>query len=66
MPEWTKKNLWKIAFEKLKEYGLLKADHVPSDFLQTISLSRLSSTNFTWYLLEYFVPYTYILNLRLM
>ena len=43
--------MWKTAFNKLKEYGLLK---------QTISLQgfqRLSSTNFIWSIFEYFVPY---------
>ena len=43
--------MWKTAFKKLKEYGLLK---------QTLSLQgfqRLSSTNFIWSTFEYFVPY---------
>ena len=34
---------WKTAFKNLKGYGLL---------------ARLSSTNFTWSFLEYFVPYS--------
>ena len=42
-------NLWKTAFKNLKGYGLLK---------ETISVHfflMLSSTNFTWSIIEYFV-----------
>ena len=45
--------MWKTAFKKLMWYGLLR---------KTISLQmfeRLSSTNFTWSILQYFVPYDY-------
>ena len=38
--------------KNLKRYGLPKAVHIPSNF------ERLSSTNVTWSILEYFVPYT--------
>ena len=52
--EWTKWNLWKTAFKKYKRIWSAK---------QTISLQifqKLSSTNFTWSILEYFVPYVCI------
>ena len=49
--EWTRYNRLKAAFKKLKWYDQLKADHTPSRF------KRLFSTNLTWSILEYFVPY---------
>ena len=40
----------------LKAYGLLKADQTHSNF------SRLSSPNFTWSILEYFVSFNPLLR----
>ena len=36
----------------LKWYGLLEADHTPSNFLKAVS------TNFTWFIPEYLVQYS--------
>ena len=36
----------------LKRYGLLEADHTPSNFLKAVS------TNFTWFIPEYLVQYS--------
>ena len=48
--EWTKKNLWKTAFKLFEGAWSALADHILQNF------QRLSSTNFTWSILEYFVP----------
>ena len=47
--EWIKKKLWKTAFKKFKE--VWSASSKPYSFKL-----RLSSTSFTWAILEYFVP----------
>ena len=41
--EWTKQNFWKIVFKNFDAIWLASADH-------------FTSTNFTWSILEYFVP----------
>ena len=46
--EWTKQNLWKTEFKKFE--GVWSALGILLQILQ-----RLSSTNFTWSILEYFV-----------
>ena len=38
------------SLKKFEGYDLLTADHISSNF------ERLSSTNLTWFILEYFVP----------
>ena len=50
--EWNKENLWKAAFKKFEAVRLLQADHTPSNFLKAVF------HNFTWPILEYFVPDT--------
>ena len=45
--EWTKQNFRKTAFKKSEATWSAWADHITSNFL------RLSSTNFTWSILEY-------------
>ena len=32
--EWAEYTLWKAAFKKLKQYGLLQADHTLPSFLK--------------------------------
>ena len=55
--EWTKLNLWKTAFKKYSVICPALADHIGQ-----ISY-RLSSTNLTWSILEYFAPISsYLLN----
>ena len=41
--EWAKQNLWKTTFKKFEEvcfYGLLQADHTPSNFLKALFTSQ--------------------------
>ena len=52
--EWTKLNLWKTAFKKYSVICPALADHIGQ-----ISY-RLSSTNLTWSILEYFAPFLHI------
>ena len=40
----------------MKGYVLLEAEHTPQVF------KRLSSANFTWSILEYFVPYILVMG----
>ena len=54
--ERTKEICERQRLKMLKAYGLLKADQTHSNF------SRLSSPNFTWSILEYFVSFNPLLR----
>ena len=47
--EWAKENLWKTAFKNFEMVYLNRPYHFKL-------LLRLSSINFTWSILEYYVP----------
>ena len=50
--EWTKWKLWKTAFKKIEVKWSAYANHLTLNFL------KASSANFTWSILEHFVPNT--------
>ena len=49
--EWTKLNLWKTTFKRAEVIWSAYTNHITSIF------QRLSATNFTWSILQFFVPY---------